>query len=113
MVIKRTTKKNAQKFAVDYVRYLKKNCRLPIKQAYLYGSYAKNRQRDWSDVDVAIISDKFKGRLDPLTFLWRSRRMKDIHRGIEPVGYHPRNFIDQDPLVWEIKEHGIPIKFDR
>jgi hypothetical protein len=37
------------------------------------------------------------------------RRRDDVLRGIEPVGFHPKDFIDEDPLAWEIKTSGIEI----
>lgn len=110
MVIKKTTKELAKSFAKDYVAYLEKEKKMPIKQAYLFGSYVANKQKNWSDIDVAIISDRFKGRVDPYEYLWLSLRDIDVQRGLEPVGFHPKDFIDQDPLAWEIKQHGIPIK---
>ncbi len=33
----------------------------PIKTAYLFGSYVKGNAREYSDVDLAIVSDKFEG----------------------------------------------------
>ena len=32
-----------------------------IRKAFLFGSYAKNRQHEWSDIDVALIGDDFVG----------------------------------------------------
>lgn len=32
-----------------------------ILEAYIFGSYAKNKQKDWSDIDIALVSDKFAG----------------------------------------------------
>lgn len=107
MVIKKTTKEIAKKYLEDYIDYLRYEKKTPIKQAYFFGSYTKNKQKNWSDIDVAIISDKFKGKIDPYEYLWLNLRDIDVQRGIEPVGFHPKNFTDQDPLVWEIKRHGI------
>ena len=107
MVIKKTTQKIAKKYANDFVKYLEKEHKLSIAQAYLYGSYAKNRQRDWSDIDVAIVSKNFNDRIDPLDYLFSRRRDIDVDRGIEPVGFHPKNFVLESPLVWEIKTTGI------
>jgi hypothetical protein len=33
----------------------------------------------------------------------------DIDWRIEPVPFKPETFVDEDPLVWEIKKEGIPI----
>lgn len=32
-----------------------------IERAYIFGSYANNKADEWSDIDLAIISDKFEG----------------------------------------------------
>lgn len=94
-------KKNTKSF----VSYLKKEHNLPVRKVYVFGSYAKGRQRDWSDVDVCIVSPKFK-KVDAISYLFRKLRRQDIEHLIEPVGFHPDDFIDENPLVWEIKKTG-------
>lgn len=32
-----------------------------ILKAYIFGSYASNNQKDWSDIDLALVSEKFEG----------------------------------------------------
>ena len=85
-----------------------KNSGISIESAYLFGSYATNHAGKWSDIDVAIISPDFSGdRLDE-----RIRLMKfstEVDSRIEPVPFHSSDFIDTDPLVGEIKKHGISI----
>jgi len=81
---------------------------IPVEAAYLFGSYAKGRARDWSDIDVAIISpdlsdDRFEERVR------LSKISSRIDSRIEPVPFRPDTFLDEDPLVWEIKKEGIPI----
>ena len=34
---------------------------LNIKRVILFGSYAKNHQHEWSDIDVALVADEFIG----------------------------------------------------
>jgi predicted nucleotidyltransferase len=83
--------------------------KLPIKKVYLFGSHVKGKARRWSDVDICIISPKFRDRCDAIDYLWARRNDDDVDHGIEPVGFHPRDFIDEDPLAWEIKTTGIEI----
>ncbi|MEW6611036.1 MAG: nucleotidyltransferase domain-containing protein [Patescibacteria group bacterium] len=109
-LFKRTTKKNAIKYAADFASYLKQDVGFPFKAVYLYGSYANGTQRDWSDIDVAVVSEKFKGRVDPFMYLWRRVRDIDTERGIEPVGFHPRDFVWENPLAAEVKQYGIRIR---
>ncbi len=101
--IKSETVKN---YAREYVEYLQTQHRLPVEQAYLFGSYAKKKTRPWSDIDVCIISKKFQ-RVDPLEYLWTRRRAVDIERGIEPFGMTPADFVDINPMAYEIKQTGI------
>ncbi len=95
-------------YAREYVEYLQTQHHLPIEQAYLYGSYAKKKQRPWSDIDVCIVSKKFS-RTDPLEYLWTRRREIDIERGIEPYGMAPADFVDLHPVANEIKQTGITL----
>ena len=85
-----------------------KNSGISIESAYLFGSYATNHAGQWSDIDVAIISPDFSAdRLDE-----RIRLMKfstEVDSRIEPVPFHSSDFIDTDPLVGEIKKHGISL----
>lgn len=80
-----------------------------IESAYLYGSYARGMANEWSDIDIAVISSEFTDD----RFEEGVRLMKlscDIDSRIEPVPFRPEDFIDEDPLVWEIKKEGIAIK---
>lgn len=79
-----------------------------IEAAYLYGSYVKGKQHKWSDIDVALISSDFdKDRFDERVRL--TMIASEIDDRIEPVPFRPDDFIDEDPLVWEIKKTGIPL----
>lgn len=100
--------KNARLFAREYVDYLRTVHRLPVKQAYLFGSYARKQPRAWSDIDVCIISKKFQ-RTDPLEYLWTRRRNIDVDRGIEPYGIDPKDFVIENPIASEIKRYGVPL----
>jgi len=35
---------------------------IPIKEIILFGSYAHGRAKDYSDVDLAVVSDWFRGK---------------------------------------------------
>ena len=38
---------------------------IPIKEAILFGSYARGDYQEWSDIDIALVSDIFVGdRID-------------------------------------------------
>ncbi|MFH1187914.1 MAG: nucleotidyltransferase domain-containing protein [bacterium] len=108
---KKAISKKIENAVKNYASHLRDEG-LPIKNIYIYGSYAKGTARRWSDIDVCVISTKFD-RIDPLTFLWKNKRNKDVEAIISPVGFHPDDFRDEDPLAWEIKKIGIRITIDK
>lgn len=76
---------------------------------YIFGSYAKGAENRWSDIDVAVVSSEFTtDRFDE-----RFRLMKlasEVDSRIEPVPFRPDTFVDEDPIVWEIKKEGMLIE---
>ncbi len=79
---------------------------IDTESAYLFGSWARGAENKWSDIDVAIVSsnlseDRFEERLR------MAKVSATIDSRIEPVPFRPEAFIDEDPLVWEIKTKGI------
>lgn len=91
-----------------YVKFLQEEA-LPMERVFLFGSHAKGKARRWSDIDVCVISKKFRDRCHAIDYLWARRRDEDVEMGIEPVGFNPKDFVDEDPLAWEIKRTGIEI----
>lgn len=80
-----------------------------VHSAYLFGSYAKGSENKWSDIDIAVISpdikyDRYRERIRLMKLSAR------IDTRIEPAPFRPDTFVDEDPLAWEIKRVGIPIK---
>ncbi|MEZ0537221.1 nucleotidyltransferase domain-containing protein [Caldicellulosiruptoraceae bacterium PP1] len=79
-----------------------------VLDAYLFGSYVKGTFNEDSDIDIAIVSEQFTGDIIEDTFrLMRFRR--DIDLRIEPHPFTPNDFVDDNPLVSEIKKYGIKI----
>ncbi|NCP17493.1 nucleotidyltransferase [Candidatus Falkowbacteria bacterium CG_4_9_14_3_um_filter_38_19] len=105
---KKRIPKQVEKKIKEYVDILKAD-NLPIKKVILYGSYAKGRQHKWSDIDVCIISPKFKDPFKALQYL-SLKTIFDMKYTIEPVGFSPRAFQDKyDSFIYEIKTTGIEI----
>lgn len=100
--------KKVKLYISEYIDVLQQDG-LPINRVFIFGSHAKKHPGKWSDIDVCVISPRFGKKVDPYEYLWTKRRREDVLRGIEPVGFHPRDFIDEDPLAWEIKTTGIEI----
>lgn len=51
-----------QKEAIEKVKEYKKVLleHFNVENVYLFGSYASNKQREHSDIDVAVVVDKFE-----------------------------------------------------
>ena len=77
-----------------------------LENVYLFGSYAKNTNREDSDIDVAIVVNHIEGdyfSINPL--LWKLRRQIDDR--IEPILIE-KDFDDANFLS-EIQKYGIEI----
>lgn len=87
-----------------------KTDKLPIERIIIFGSYAKGKQRKWSDIDVCVISPRFKNPWKAMGYLWLKREISDVRYAIEPVGFSPKDFREGSSLINEIKQTGIEIK---
>ena len=102
------SKLEAKKIVKQYAKNLKKE-NYPFSAVYLFGSYVKGKPTKWSDIDVAVVSDKLRRNRDKNRFLLWDLRM-DIDTRIEPHGFTVKDFQDEcDPMVYEIKKTGIKI----
>ena len=102
------SKTGAKKIVKNYADKLKAE-KFPFSAIYLFGSYAQGKTGKWSDIDVAVISKKFKKNY------WKNniqiaKISLDIDTRIEPHGFTPEDFKENaDPMVSEIKKTGIKI----
>lgn len=99
------SKAEAKKIIERYADNLKKN-HYPFEAIYLFGSQMKGKSKEWSDIDVAVISDKLKRNWDQNRFkLWHLRRAVDLR--IEPHGFTVEEFKNNaSPMIDEIKRTG-------
>ena len=102
------SKTNAKKIVKKYVSKLKAE-KYSFSAVYLFGSYTGNKNNKWSDIDVAVISDKLKRNW------WKNEMLLshislDVDSRIEPHGFTVKGFEDDsDPLVYEIKKTGVRV----
>ena len=90
-----------------YLKALSKN-NIPIKEAILFGSYAKGNPREWSDIDIALVSDIFLGnRIDDKDKI-RNITLS-VSSEIEVLPFSPKDFNLQNPLAKEILTTGIKL----
>lgn len=84
---------------------------IPINHLILYGSHAKGTARPDSDIDVAVVSNKFgKDKTEEGMLLFRIAG--EIDSRIEPVpislsAYEKDTWV---PLIYEIRESGLSLK---
>jgi len=79
-----------------------------VKKAYLFGSYAKGKQKAGSDIDIALIFDHLPDFFEAQLRLMKLRRDLDLH--IEPHPMHGEDFQNEmNPLAREISQTGVEI----
>src|ERR1700747_2017663 len=81
---------------------------IPINSAFLFGSFAKGQQREYSDIDVALISDSFS----PDDFIENSHKTALINWKFPDIEVHHFNtqiFTLDNSFINEIKRTGIRI----
>ncbi len=90
-----------------YLQALNQN-HIPIKEAILFGSYAKGKQQEWSDIDIALVSEIFVG--DRIKDKDKIRRITlSVSSEIEVIPFSPKDFHLQNPLAKEILTTGIKL----
>jgi len=76
---------------------------MPVKMVVLYGSYARGNATEYSDIDIAVIVDEFRG-----DYLKASANLFNLVRGvntkIEPVLLSKKN--DKSGFLESILKHG-------
>ncbi len=97
--------KNSIRIYIASLRFDK----LPIEKVLLFGSYARGNQNQWSDVDLCIISPKFSDTWKATQYLWKKLPFNSDFI-FEPVGFNPKDFADDSPLISQIKKTGIEVK---
>ncbi|MFA4831477.1 MAG: nucleotidyltransferase domain-containing protein [Patescibacteria group bacterium] len=102
------SKAEAKKIVRKYAQELK-NSGYPFTEIYLFGSYVKGKADKWSDIDVAVVSDRLKKNFEHNRFLlWKIRRSVDTR--IEPHGFTVKDFREErEPMASEIRKTGIRV----
>lgn len=79
---------------------------IPVKEAVLFGSYAAGTQQEWSDIDIALVSDVFIGNI-----MDDKDKIRDITLSvsseIEVLPFAAADFNLHNPFVKEILRTGI------
>ncbi len=91
----------------EYIKILNENG-FTIQQAILFGSSVNGKYNELSDIDVALVSDRFEGiRFNDRNLI---RKYKfNINADIEPMPFTKADFTKNNPFVKEILETGLRI----
>ena len=80
-----------------------------LHAVFLYGSFAKGTQHEWSDIDVALVADEFTGFYLDDKKLFPYVGIKKPYIRIEAKTYPTAYFQQGDPFIEEITKTGIKI----
>ena len=83
-----------------------------LRKVFLFGSYAKNQQHRYSDIDVALVADEFKGFLFSDLDFFINTKIKKPYSRIQVQTFPTDYFKKGDAFIDEIKRTGIEIKLD-
>ena len=101
------TRKSLKIIIHEFILELKNKGYNPSK-VILFGSYAKGRPREHSDIDLAIWDEKFTGCI-PLDVESLIKLKVKFPSLLELHTYHASETVDSDPFIGEIEKHGILI----
>lgn len=80
--------KNLKPLLERYIKLLEEQ--IPVELVILYGSYAHGKERDWSDIDLIVVSPAFKGGTEE-DYLLLSRIARKITPQIEAIPFRPKD----------------------
>jgi predicted nucleotidyltransferase len=78
--------------------------------AFLFGSYAQNKQRLESDIDIALVFDNLSDSERFNTQVKLMMLASKIDTRIEPHPISKQDLLSNNPFVLEIKRTGIELK---
>lgn len=91
----------------DYIKKIETD-NISLDKVYLFGSYASGKQKDWSDIDVALVSKLFTGDLIDDKNRIRKITLKFDYL-ISPITFNTSDFNESNPFAREIINTGIRI----
>jgi predicted nucleotidyltransferase len=86
--------KRIEKTIKSYIEQLE-SIGVHVQQAILFGSYANGKYDEWSDIDLAIVSDDFAGNRFNDRNKIRKLTLK-VNSDISPMPFRPEDFNDTD-----------------
>ena len=101
--IDRETAITRAKEFVDELLALKLN----LRKAILFGSFVSNRQKEWSDIDLALIADEFIGFGYEDKKYFAKINIRTPYSMIQTKTYATAYFEKGDPFIEEIIKTGV------
>ena len=100
-----------QNIVEDFVNDSKKILKEKLVQQYLFGSYAKNKQNQWSDIDILLIVKHFNSQtrqeISALSSDYSLKRDVIISPVIKDIEVWRKNKKYNTLFYNEIKKYGI------
>ena len=103
------TQKTAITKANNFIKEIK-SLGVNLRRAILFGSFADNRQHEWSDIDLLLVADEFTGFGFEDRKLFSRINIKKEYIDIETKTYPTAYFKKGDPFIDHIKHSGIELK---
>jgi len=93
---------------LDKLLFLLNKNNIKVQKAILFGSYAYGKANEWSDIDIAIVSDDFTGNRfnDRLSLI---DILMEAGTDISPLPFRNEDFEDSLFARDEIMKKGISI----
>lgn len=89
----------------QYIKLIPKE--VGVKRAYLFGSYARGKEKEESDIDIAVVIENMPDFFSTQKLLMQLRRNVDLR--IEPHPIMEQDFNSSNPFAWEIEKTGIKV----
>lgn len=101
-----------KQFAINTVKHFAQEVRaqgVNLRTVILFGSYIREEEQEWSDIDVALVADEFIG-----VSFEDIKRFVDVtiqkpYHFIEPHTFNTAEFEKGNPFIEEILRTGVLI----
>lgn len=86
---------------------------IPVTAGVIFGSYAKGRPHEWSDIDLLVVSPRFdkKFKRKDIDLLWHVAA--DVDSRIEPIAVGERQYKESRSsyIIAEARRGGLLVPF--
>ncbi|MCD4812488.1 nucleotidyltransferase domain-containing protein [bacterium] len=94
-------------------KYLSRLCEegIPVQFGILFGSYARGKSNQWSDIDLIVVSRKYDGSYsyEDINRLWRTAARTDSRIEPVPCGVEEWEKNDERIIIEMARREGVKI----